>query len=243
MACAGAIAETVGGPAVGAVAGHVLAAADPVVIGTDAPFPEYVDLAANGEVVGFERDVTDEVCTPAALACDWERANFDEPIPRVMHGRCDVVLGGMAVTGERRRLVDFTHVYCQTEPEDWYIGRLAAPPPARALIAVQSGTVQASHLRTPGHNHILFQTEAGVLSALAAGRVDLALGPFERRPEIADFTKANGLDFLSSELIPDDGVAMAVCKGNGDLLDSLNAALDAMHADGTLAARESRWFQ
>jgi ABC-type amino acid transport substrate-binding protein len=235
MACAGTIA--------GAVAGLVLAAAEPVVIGTDAPFPDYVDLDANGEVVGFERDVMDEVCTRAALTCHWELANFDELIPGVMQGRFDVVLGGMAVTEERRRLVDFTHVYYQTEPEDWYLGRPGAPPPERALTAVQSGTVHASHLRALGHDHLVFATEPEVLAALAEGRVDLALGPFELRPDITDFAAAKGLDFLYSVLIPDDGVAMAVCKGNSDLLDSLNAALDAMHTDGTLAALESRWFQ
>lgn len=235
MACAGSLA--------GAVAGLVLAASEPVTIGTDAPFPAYVDLAPTGEVIGFEADIIAEVCTRAALTCDWELANFDELIPGVMQGRFDVVLGGMAVTEERRRLVDFTHAYYQTEPQDWYIGRPGAPLPPQALTAVQSGTVHASHLRMLGHNHVVLPTEAEVLSALAEGRVDLALGPFELRPEIADFVAAKGLDFLYTELIPDDGVAMAVCKGNSDLLDSLNAALDAMHTDGTLAALESRWFQ
>jgi polar amino acid transport system substrate-binding protein len=43
-------------------------------------------------------------------------------------------------------------------------------------------------------------------------------------------------------MIPDDGIAMAVCRGNTELLDSLNAALDAMRTDGTLAALEDRWF-
>jgi ABC-type amino acid transport substrate-binding protein len=234
MACLGTIA--------GALAGLTLASAEPVVVGTDGPFPAYVLVDAAGTITGFERDVMDEVCQRARLDCDWRLANFDQLIPGVMAGEFDVVLGGMAVTDERRALVDFTTSYHGTDPTEWYIGRPGAPPPARALIAVQTGTVHESHLRKLGFRHLAFPTEREVLAALSRGEADLALGPFETRPDIAAFIDDNGLDFLYSDLIPDDGVAMAVCKGNTDLLDSLNAALDSMRADGTLRAFETRWF-
>ena len=235
MACAGTIA--------GAVAGLVLAASGPVVVGTDAPFPAYTYLEPDGTVSGFERDVMDEVCTRAALACTWELANFDELIPGVVSGRFDVVLGGIAVTDDRRRQVDFTRSYHSTDPEEWYIGRPGAPSPATALIGVQSGTVREAHLQRLGLRHLAFPTEPQVLAALSEGRVDLALGPFQTRADLEPFFLGNGFDFLYSDLIPDDGVAMAVCLGNTDLLDSLNAALDAMRADGTLQALEIRWFE
>lgn len=234
MVCAGTIA--------GLVTGLVLASTEPVVVGTNAPFPEYTYLDARGEVTGYERDMMDAVCTEARLDCTWELANFDELIPGVMSGRFDVVLGGMAVTDERRALVDFTQSYHLTDPEEWYIGRPGAPPPAQAHVAVQSGTLHESHLRRMGYDHTVFATEPEVLAALAEGRVDLALGPFQTRAEIQDFAAAQGIEYLYSELIPDDGVAMAVCKGN-PLLDRLDAALDAMRQDGTIAAIESRWFQ
>ncbi len=54
-----------------------------------------------------------------------------------MSGEFDVVLGGMAVNDDRRRLVDFTQSYHGTEPDEWYIGRPGAPPPGKALTAVQ----------------------------------------------------------------------------------------------------------
>jgi ABC-type amino acid transport substrate-binding protein len=233
MSCAGTIA--------GALAGLVLASAEPVVVGTDGPFPAYVYVDAAGTITGFERDVMDQVCQRAALDCEWRLANFDKLIPGVVAGEFDVVLGGMAVTDERRLKVDFTVSYHGTNPEEWYIGRPGAPAPSQALTAVQSGTVHESHLRKLGFRHLSFPTEPEVLGALARGAVDLALGPFETRPDIKEYVRANGFDFLYSDIIPDDGVAMAVCKGN-PLLDSLNAALNAMHADGTLAALENRWF-
>lgn len=234
MACLGTIA--------GAIAGLVLAGSEPVVIGTDGPFPNYILVDEAGTITGFERDLMDEICTRAALTCEWELANFDKLIPGVMSGRFDVVLGGMAINEERRALVDFTDPYYNTDPEEWYIGRPGAPAPAAALVAVQSGTVHEAYLRRVGYRFTAYSTEPEVLAALLEGRADLALGPFQTRDDIITFVDANGFDYLYSELIPDDGVAMAVCKGNTDLLDSLNAALDAMRADGTLAALESRWL-
>ena len=77
----------------------------------------------------------------------------------------------------------------------------------------------------------------------SAGKVDLALGPFQTRADIRDFVAEHGLDYVYSELILDDGVGMAVCKGNAELLATLNSALDAIRSDGTLASLENRWFQ
>jgi ABC-type amino acid transport substrate-binding protein len=154
-----------------------------------------------------------------------------------------VVLGGIAVTDQRRDLVDFTVPYHATDPEEWYIGRPGAPAPATALIAVQSGTVHEAHLRELGYRYVAFPTEPEVLDALRTDTVDLAFGPFQTRTDITDFMGTEGVEFLYSDMLPDDGVGMAVCKGNDDLLGALDAALAAMRQDGTLALLETRWFE
>jgi polar amino acid transport system substrate-binding protein len=235
MSCVGTVA--------GVMTGLVLAASEPVIIATDAPFPAYTYLEADGTITGFERDLMDEICSRAVLDCRWSDVNFDQLIPGVMAGDYDVVLGGIAVTPERRDMVDFTDTYHTTDPDEWYIGRPGAPEPSAALTAVQSGTMQEAHLRHMGYRHVVFSTEPEVLAALQAGKTDLALGPFETRQEIRDFVAENGFDFLYSEPIPDEGVAMAVCKGNAALLSTLNTALEGVRRDGTLASLETRWFE
>lgn len=234
MPCLGAFA--------GIVAGLTLAASEPVVIGTEAPFPAYTYVDAEGTITGHDRDLMDEICTRLAWRCEWQNVHFDELIPGVMAGRFDIIIGGIAVTPERRDLVDFTEAIDSSDPEEWYLGPPDAPPPAEALIAVQSGTVHEAHLRKLGYRLITFATEPQVLQALVDGQADLALGPFSSRSDIQDFADAHGLQFLYSELIPDEGIAMAVCKGNTRLLDRLNATLDALRADGTLDRLEARWF-
>lgn len=234
-------------PCVGAISalltGLTLAAAEPIVVATDAPFPAYSYVDATGTITGYERDVMDQVCARNALRCTWVDTTFERLIPGVMAGEFDVALGGMAVTDDRRKQVDFTQAYHTTDDTEWYIGRPDAPAPDRAMIAVQSGTVQHAHLQKNGYRFVSFPTEAEVLATLSEGAADLAFGPFESRDDIARIMTAQGYEFLYSDSLPDDGVAMAVCKGNTDLLASLNTALDAMRADGTLDTLETRWFQ
>jgi polar amino acid transport system substrate-binding protein len=225
------------------MAGLMLANAGTLVIGTDAPFPAYSYVDAAGTITGYERDIMDQVCARAVLSCAWVDTTFDQLIPGVMEGTFDVVVGGIAVTDDRRRLVDFTTPYHSTDDTEWYIGRPGAPAPDAAMIAVQSGTVHDAHLQKSGRRHLGYSSEAEVLAALASGKADLAFGPFENREDMAALIAREGFEYLYSEALPDDGVAMAVCKGNTDLLDSLNRALDAMRADGTLATIDSRWFQ
>ncbi|MBL9052648.1 MAG: amino acid ABC transporter substrate-binding protein [Tabrizicola sp.] len=234
MSCAGTIA--------GLVAGLVLANAEPVVIGTEAPFPAYTYLAEDGTITGHDRDLMDDICARMLWRCEWQNAHFDELIPGVMSGRFDIIIGGIAVTPERRDLVDFTQAFDSSDPEEWYLGFPGAPEPEQALIGVQSGTVHEAHLRRLGLSFQSYVTEPQVLDALVQGATDLALGPFSMRADLETFIQGHGLEFLYSDTIPDEGIAMAVCKGNAQLLDSLNAALDAMRGDGTLEEIESRWF-
>ncbi len=167
---------------------------------------------------------------------------FEELIPGVMDGRFDVVLGGMAITPERRALVDFTIPHQQTDDTEWFVGHPGAPPPDSARIAVQSGTLHEAWLRDEGLDYRAYTTEDQTLAAVESGPADLAFGPYEIRPDLAPRFAAQGLDLLYEVQLGDEGTAMAVCKGNGDLLARLNGAIRGMQADGTMATLESRWF-
>jgi polar amino acid transport system substrate-binding protein len=228
--------------ALGAALTLAAAGDDLVTIGTEAPFPPYLQFTAEGELDGFEHQLMAEVCLRAELTCDWQLVTFGELIPGVMEGRFDVVLGGMAITPERRELVDFTAPYLLDGYTSWFYGSQGAPLPQEAVTAVQSGTMHESYLRANDLNHTAFRTEPEALQALISGQVDLAFGPFENRPDLADQLDGAGLEPLYDAYLPDDGTAMAVCKGNEALLGQLNAALAEMSADGTLELLESRWF-
>lgn len=225
-----------------AVLSLTLAAAEPVTIGTEVPFPPYTHYDATGEIVGLDRDIADEVCRRAALVCTLRPTQFDQLLPGVMNGTFDLVIGGIAVTPERMVLVDFSQPYLLDDGEmSYYLGLPDAPPPDAARIAVQSGTIYEAHLRATTRQYVSLSTEAAVLEALRAGAADLAFGAFN--DAVGDALVGElGYEFQYPEPLPDLGTAMAVCKGNRALLDIVNAALSDMIADGTLDEISDRWL-
>lgn len=229
MACAGVIAA--------AGLALTLAAGEPVVFATEAPFAPYTTLDETGAIGGFEREVGDEVCARVHLTCEWRNVQFDRLIPGVASGEFDVILGGLAITPARMAEVDFTLPYNESSDIDLLYGREGAPEPAKARIAVQSGTIQADHARAAGWDVMPYGTPAEVLGAVVAGRADLAFGAFE-----TEVTALPDILPLYEEEVPDLGTAMAVCRGNDALLNQLNAALEAMLTDGTIDEIAARWL-
>lgn len=212
-----------------------------LLIGTEDTFPPYILRDEAGGLSGFDYEVMSEICTRTRHDCQWEVAQFGELIPGVAEGRFDVVLGGMAITPERRAVVDMSIPYTWGNSEEWYIGRPEAPPPERARIAVESGTMHETWLRQQKLNYQAYISEPAVLNAVAGGDADLALGPFSGRTDLETLIGGQGLTYVYSQEIPDEGTGIAVCKGNA-LKSEIDTAIQAMEADGTLDRIHDAWF-
>ena len=210
-------------------------------IGTGPAFPPYVVIGPAGEIGGSDFDMMEDICRRIRHACSWQSVPFSELIPGVQAGRFDVALGGMAISRERLTRVDFTQAYADGGGTDWFVGLPGAPPPDRATVAVVAGTIQEAWVRREGLDALPLPSEPEALTAVADGRADLSLGPYDDRPDLEPLIGGAGLDFLYSAEVPDEGVGIAVCKGDTQLLALLNGAIDAMRADGTLDAIELRW--
>lgn len=232
MSCIGSIAAMVGS--------LMLASAGTTTVGTTADFPPYTSLDANGQMVGLDRDIGDELCRRLALTCEWVVTEFDQLIPGVMAEEFDFVIGGMASSAEREQLVDFTRDYSDTDGDDDFVGLPGAPAPDQALIGVQSGTIHERHLVKTGRTIRLYPTQTATITALRTGEVDLVFGSFGTTALQQQFA-ADGFSYLYSESAGSDGPAIAVCKGNTALRDRLDTALAAMQADGTLDIINARW--
>ena len=212
----------------------------PVTLGT-AAFAPYVYVGDDGEISGFDRDLGDEVCAQAHLDCTWQVAPFDQLLPGVMQGRFDLAIGGIARTPERATKVDFSDPYTDTDDQEAFYGRPGAPGLETALIGVESGTMQEDYLRATGRNFVSFASNDAMVAALIAGQTDLAVG-MPGSDDMDQMLLDNGIEWLFSANVPDQGTGIALCKGNKPLQDQVNAALAAMVADGTIDRLSADWF-
>ena len=228
--------------ALGAVVTLASGGDDRLTIGTEVPFPPYTSYSDAGELQGFDHDLMVEICARAAMKCEWQIVTFDELVPGVADGRFDLALGGMAITEERLKRVDFSTPYFSSDDLEWFVGPPGAPLPKAAEIAVQSGSLHETYLREEGLTLIPYPTEQLAVQAVIDGKADLAFGPFDGRPDLQPTFDANGLESLYSAEVPNLGTGIAVCKGNDALLTVLNDTISDMIEDGTLYDIEARWF-
>lgn len=221
--------------------GAVSAAADTLRIGTEPAFPPYIQLDARGEISGFDRQMTDALCERAGLECVWIATTFDNLLPGLVTGEFDIVVSGLGNSPERQAIVDFSRVYLPSSEPSAYVGHLDAPPPDRARIGVQAGTIHESHIAQTGRTFQTYPSANDALRAVVAGQVDLVFG------SSSFFTDVLGRDFpslriLQFEAVAVEGAAIAVAKGRPELLDLLNAEINAMLDDGTIYALARYWF-
>ncbi|KQI71290.1 amino acid ABC transporter [Loktanella sp. 5RATIMAR09] len=223
-----------------AVAGSMaLADAHSVVrLGTEGAYPPYNFLNDDGEVDGFERALGDELCLRAELTCEWVTNEWDSIIPNLVSGNYDVIIAGMSITDERDEVIDFSDNYTQPDPSA-YLVTSEDVDLANAVIAAQTGTIQAAFVAGTGATLLEFATPDESVAAVKSGEADAVLADKAFLAPIAE-SDAEVMLLEQEELIG-GGVGLGLRESDGELRDKFNAAIASMKADGSLNALIAEW--
>jgi polar amino acid transport system substrate-binding protein len=223
-----------------AVAGSMaLADAHSVVrLGTEGAYPPYNFLNDDGEVDGFERALGDELCVRAELTCEWVTNEWDSIIPNLVSGNYDVIIAGMSITDERDEVIDFSDNYTQPDPSAYLVASEDVDL-ANAVIAAQTGTIQAAFVASTGATLLEFATPDETVAAVKSGEADAVLADKAFLAPIAE-SDAEVMLMGQEELIG-GGVGLGLRESDGELRDKFNAAIASMKADGSLNALIAEW--
>ncbi len=80
------------------------------VVALEATFPPYEFYRGN-EIVGIDVDILNEIGRRKGVKFKLEDMAFDSIITAVQTGKVDLVVSGLTVTEDRKRMVDFTRPY------------------------------------------------------------------------------------------------------------------------------------
>ena len=200
-------------------------------LGTEGAYPPYNFLNDDGEVAGFERELGDELCARAQLTCEWVTNDWDSIIPNLVSGNYDVIIAGMSITDERDQVIDFSAPYTQPDPSS-FIAR-GEVDLASAVIAAQSGTIQASHIASmAGATLVEFATPEETIAAVKNGEADAVLADKAFLEPIAE-TDAD-LSIIGEDILLGGGIGLGIRESDGDLRETFNAAIQSMKEDGSL---------
>lgn len=223
-------------------------------IATEGTYFPWSYVNEQSELVGWDVDIAQDLCRRLETECDIRAQEWEGIIPGLLASKYDLIVASMSVTPARKEKVEFSRKYKNTVSR--FVakeGTLADTSPegmAGKRIGVQKGSSQDQWLTANGYADtaeiVYYEGTQGPELDLVAGRIDAMIGNqmtyhvnFMTRPEAAGFV------FAGPELsggVLGEGNAIAMRKGETELKAKVDAALDAMIADGTYEKISAKYF-
>ena len=206
---------------------------------TNAEFPPY-EYKDGGEFVGIDVEVSKLIAQKLGTEVEILDIAFDSLIPTVMSDKADFAMAGMTVTEDRKENVDFTHTY-QTAVQVVAVHVNSSIASVDDLsgkkIGVQQGTTGDF-----GESAIeRFPKIVDGFQAMKTGRIDACVVDDQVAKAIVaqDASSYKILDTAYAE----EEYAIAVKKGNTDLLNKLNKVIDEIKSNGELKAIVDKYIK
>ncbi|SDG42822.1 amino acid ABC transporter substrate-binding protein, PAAT family [Onishia taeanensis] len=220
--------------------------ADTYKIGLSAePYPPFYSPDAAGEWSGWEIDFIDELCNRLEAKCELAPVAWEGIIPALKTGKIDMIIGSMSITPERAEQIAFSDKYYASPTGIVALKSSDVQPTAEgvegAYLGIQSGTNQEQYARkhfADTANLKVYQTLNEELQDLVAGRLDavvadtLAVQTFINSETGQSCCEYRGAVASDAELMS-EGIGVGLRQGDTELKERVNAAIEAMRADGT----------
>ena len=217
-------------------------AQDVVRIGTEGAYEpyNYIDQAT-GELTGYEIELGNELCKRAAVNCEFVQNAWDSIIPNLQSGNYDMIMAGMSITAERDEVIDFSQNYIPPASSAYLALTADVNTGEGAVIAAQTGTIQAGYVAESGATLLEFATPDETVAAVKNGEADAVFADKDYLAPIA--ADSNGeLVLLANEVQLGGGVGIGLRESDTELKDKMNAAIQSMKDDGSLNAMIKKWF-
>lgn len=224
------------------------AAGGTLIVGFDQDFPPMGFVGDNGEYTGFDLDLAKEVASRLGLEYKAQPIAWDSKDMELESGNIDCIWNGFTITG---REDDYTWTTPYMANKQVFVVAHDSDIKSQADLAGKVVEVQADSsaeaalkenqdlantfgqlLTTPDYNTAFMDLEQGAVDAVA---MDVIVAGYQIKQRNADFKILD--DSLSEE---EYGVGFK--KGNTELRDKVQGALEEMAADGTLAKISDEWF-
>lgn len=209
-----------------------------LIMSTNAAFPPYEMTTDSGEFEGIDVETAQAIADKLGLELQIDDMDFDAALLAVQQGKSDMVMAGVTVTDERQNVMDFTDSYATgiqsiIVKEDSDIA--SVDDLAGKKIGTQRGTTGYLYCSDDfgDENVVAYDNGLTAVQMLNNGQVDCVV--IDNAPA-KEFVAANpGLKLLDTAYV-EESYAIGVGKGNTELKDAINTALEELKADGTLQA-------
>lgn len=210
-----------------------------ITFGTNPEFPPFEFVTSNGvigEFDGIDMAIAKQIGEDNGMEVKMESMEFDSLLVALQNGQIDAVIAGMTATDERRETVDFsTPYYTATQvmivKEDSDI--TSAADMADKKICVIQGYTGEVCVQDMGYTYEAFKKGTEAVMELVNGKCDVVvLDSATAQKYVGDNEGIKIVEDASA--FESEEYAIAVQKGNTELLNKINASIERMLADGTI---------
>jgi len=204
-----------------------------------------------GKLIGFEIDVAKELAKDMGVKVEFVPTKWSGIIPALLTGKFDVIIGGMGITDERSKKVDFSNPY-DYSGMSIVASRKKAPGfksldefnKSEIVIAARLGTTAADAAKKtfPNAQLKLFDDEAQAIQELLTDRVHavVASSPL---PEFQAIKYGNRFYLPINDNFAKEPIGFALKKGENTMAEYFNEWIKKRWADGFLRDKKNYWFR
>lgn len=217
-----------------------------MIIGNGGAFPPF-EFIENGQLVGFDIDLGNEIAKRLGVKAQWEKIDFSGLIAALTSRRVDVLITAMTKTAERAERIAFSNSY--------YNSGIAAASRAGSPVRVAedlAGKVVAVQVGTAGERFVRDNYAAKVkqlktfnefplaFADVEAGRADVVVNTL---PVLKYNASRRGGKLVISEPFDSREVGINTRLGDTAFLQEINRILAELKKEGFLDKLDAKWFK
>lgn len=222
-----------------------------LIMGTNAAFPPFEFTTSQGivgEYDGIDVAIAKNIADSMGKTLEIADMEFDGLIASVKTGKVDMAVAGMTITEERKQNVDFSNPYyvatqvmiVGADNEDIKTAEdLKNGKKVGVVLGYTGDGIVTEDLQIAEENIVRANRGVDVVQDVKNGKLDAVVMDSATGKALAD---KNGLKVVEdAEAFASEEYAIAVKKGNTELLDAINAVLTEMEANGEIAALAEKY--
>ena len=214
-----------------------------IVMGTNAEFEPF-EYRKGSEIVGFDVEISKAIAEKLGKELRIEDMEFASLVTQLSTGSLDFVAAGLTVDEKRSKQVDFSDAYFTSKQviivrED-NTDIQAAEDLEGKTVGVQLGTTGEEHVRkVKGVECIPFNKGTLAVMDLVNGKIDAVV--IDSEPASRMVEAQEGLKILEVPFV-EENYAIAVQKGNTELLTAINETLAELKENGKYDEMYNQFF-
>jgi polar amino acid transport system substrate-binding protein len=221
---------------------------------TDSDYPPFHYFDEEGMLTGFNVDLARAICEALSVECEINPVDWEDLFKNLDDGEADAAIASIRIDAESLKKADFTSRYYATPGrfiarKDNDLKDVRPESVEGRKIGVTRGTGHEAFLKQyfPAAEIVPFETSDEAQTALKAGDIDFVFGDgvgltFWLNGVTSDACcEFRGGPYFDAKFFG-EGVGIAVKKGNRQLVEILNYALEQVHASGRYEGLFLRYF-